>query len=248
MKSNENNSINFEEVLKQEASNIGIELNNEQITKFKIYKELLLEWNKKMNLTAITDDYQIILKHFIDCLEVVKYIKKGKKIIDVGTGAGFPGLVIAIFFENKVEITLMDSLNKRVVFLEQVVEELDLNNVKLIHARAEELAHKEEYREVYDVAVSRAVAPLNVLLEYDIPYLKVGGKALLLKGNNINEEIKEANSAFSILRCKLSNLYKYTYNVGGEIYSRSIIEIIKECSCDSKYPRPYGKIKKNPLN
>lgn len=247
MKSNGNDSINFEEVLKQEASNIGIELNEKQIIKFKLYKELLVEWNKKMNLTAITDDYQIILKHFIDCLEIVKYIENGQNIADIGTGAGFPGIVIAIYFGKAVSITLIDALNKRILFLQEVVNKLNLNNVKLIHARAEELAHKGEYREQYDVVVSRAVAPLNILLEYDIPYLKVFGKALLLKGSNVDEEIKEAERVFDILKCKISNLYKYGYKVEEEIYNRNIIEIKKEQSCSSKYPRPYGKIKKNPL-
>ena len=113
--------INFKEILKEEAKNIGIQLNENQLEKFELYKDLLIEWNEKINLTAITDEYQIIMKHFIDCLEIVKYIEEGTNIVDVGTGAGFPGLVIAIYFEGKVNITLLDALNKRLLFLEEVI-------------------------------------------------------------------------------------------------------------------------------
>ena len=186
--SHENSS--FYNMLLKESNNIGIKLNNEQILKFEKYKKLLVSWNEKINLTAITDDEGIVLKHFIDCLEIVKYIDEGKKIIDVGTGAGFPGIVIAIFFNGKVEVTLIDALNKRINFLQEVIKELELKNVIVEHARAEEIGSKENYREKYDYAVSRAVAPLNVLLEFDTPFLKIGGKCLLLKGSNIEEEIK----------------------------------------------------------
>ena len=213
-------TIEFKKVLKKEANNIGIELNESQLKNFELYKDLLIEWNKVMNLTSITNEYEIIMKHFIDCLEVTKYISQNDRIIDIGTGAGFPGLVIAIFFENKSRITLVDSLNKRINFLKEVVDKLGLDNVELIHARAEELAFKEEYRQQYDIVVSRAVANLSVLLEYDIPYLKIGKKALFLKGDNVNNEIQEAKKAFEVLNCKISNIYNYKYNVNKEIYNR----------------------------
>lgn len=242
-----NNKDDFKQTLKEEALKKDIQLNDIQLDRLYVYKELLIEWNSKINLTAITEDYQIILKHFIDCLEIVKYIKNDESIIDIGTGAGFPGVVIAIYYDNKVNITLLDSLNKRILFLEEVVKKLTLKNVKIIHARAEECAHKNEFRERYDLVVSRAVAPLNILLEYDIPYIKVGGRALLLKGNNVLEEIKDSDNALKILNCHLSNIYKYNYQVNEDIYNRNIIEINKFNKCSPKYPRSYGKIKKSPL-
>lgn len=241
------NEVEFKEILKKEALNNGIELSEEKLEKFRIYKELLVEWNQKMNLTAITTDYDVIMKHFVDCLEIVKYIEKGSKVIDVGTGAGFPGIVISIYFMNDIHITLLDSLNKRLVFLEEVVNKLKLENVEIVHARAEEYAQKENICESYDVVVSRAVAPLNVLLEYDIPYLKVGKKALFLKGDNVNEEIANSKKALSILHSEISNIYNYSYIVHEEKYNRNILEITKKDSVPKKYPRSYGKIKKQPL-
>ena len=155
----------FINILKKEAKNRNIELTDKALERFELYKNLMLEWNEKMNLTAITDEYQIIMKHFIDCLEITKYMSGNEKVIDVGTGAGFPGIVIAIYFEN-INITLLDSLNKRLIFLEEVVKNLNLKNVNIVHARAEEFAHKDEYRNKYDLVVSRAVANLSNLLEY----------------------------------------------------------------------------------
>lgn len=240
-------NIDFEKILFEEAKKNNIILDNEQINNFKTYKELLKEWNGKVNLTAITEDSQIIMKHFIDSLEVVKYINKNSTVIDVGTGAGFPGIVIAIYFKGDIKITLMDALNKRITFLEEVVKKLNLLNVEIVHARAEEFGQKKQYRESYDYAVSRAVAPLNVLLEFDIPFIKVGGKCLLLKGTKVNEEIQQSSRALENLNSKLTNIYKYNYLLDDEEYTRNIIEIIKEKETSSKYPRNYGKIKKSPL-
>lgn len=239
--------INFKKILKEEAKRIGLELNSDQLERFEVYKNLLIEWNKKINLTAITDEYQIIMKHFIDCLEIVKYIKEYTNIIDVGTGAGFPGIVIAIYFEDKINITLLDALNKRLLFLEDIINKLNLNNINLVHGRAEELAHKEEYRSKFDLVVSRAVANLPLLLEYDIGYLKVGGNALLLKSGNIENEIKESDNALKILNSKINNIYNYSYKIEDEIFTRKVLEIKKLKEIENKYPRNYGKIKKNPL-
>lgn len=247
MESISHENIDFEKMLFEEAKKNNITLDNEQINNFKTYKELLKEWNSKVNLTAITEDSQIIMKHFIDSLEVVKYINKNSTVIDVGTGAGFPGIVVAIYFKGDIKITLMDALNKRITFLEEVVKKLNLLNVEIVHARAEEFGQKEQYRESYDYAVSRAVAPLNVLLEFDIPFIKVGGKCLLLKGTKVNEEIQESSRALENLNSKLTNIYKYNYLLDDEEYTRNIIEIIKEKETSSKYPRNYGKIKKSPL-
>ena len=148
----------FKQVLLEKASNINVNLNNEQLNSYYIYKEMLVEWNDKINLTAITDDEEIIDKHIIDCLEVVKYIKEGQSIIDVGTGAGLPGIIIAIYFEGKVKVTLFDALNKRIIFLDEVINVLGLKSVKAVHGRAEETSKEEKYREVYDIVISRAVA------------------------------------------------------------------------------------------
>lgn len=230
-----------------EANKLGIQLNNDIINKFNIYKELLVEWNKKINLTAITDDKEIIMKHFIDCLEVVKYIKNDSKLIDVGTGAGFPGIVVAIYMGDKVKVTLVDALLKRINFLQEVKDKLNLNNVKIIHARAEELAQNIEYREKYDFAVSRAVAPLNILLEYDVPYIKVGSKCLLLKGTNVKDEIINSKNALVNLNSKITNVYEYSYLINEEKFDRKIVEVTKNKSTAKKYPRGYAKIKKNPL-
>lgn len=247
MKSVYNVDFDFKDVLKKESEKIGILLTEEQLLKFELYKELLLEWNEKINLTAITDEYEIIMKHFIDCLEIVKYIKKGSSIIDVGTGAGFPGIVIAIYFGGDVSITLLDSLNKRLIFLGEVVEKLELKNINIIHGRAEEMSHKEEYREQYDIAVSRAVANLFTLLEYDSPYIKVNGRCLLMKGDKVDIEIQEAKKALEIFKCKIMNNFEYLYKVKEEVYNRNILEIRKENNTPNKYPRNYGKIKKSPL-
>lgn len=240
-------NINFGKMLFEEAKKSGITLDNDQINKFIKYKELLKEWNNKINLTAITEDRQILMKHFIDSIEVVKYINKNSTVIDIGTGAGFPGIVIAIYFKGNIKITLMDALNKRIDFLEEVIKELNLLNIEIVHARAEEFGQKEQYRERYDYAVSRAVAPLNILLEFDIPFIKVGGKCLLLKGTKLNEEIQESNKALENLNSKITNIYKYNYILDDEEYNRNIVEITKEKETSNKYPRIYGKIKKSPL-
>ena len=240
-------NINFEETLLNEAKKIEVDLDDDQIFKLKKYKELIKEWNNKVNLTAITEDSQIIMKHFIDSLKVVKYIKEKSKVIDIGTGAGFPGIVIAIYFKNNVEVTLMDALKKRIFFLEEVIKVLGLKKVNIIHARAEEFGRKEEYRESYDYVVSRAVAPLNILLEYDIPFLKVNGKCLLLKGTKLNEELNNAKAALKLLNSKVTNIYRYGYISNNEEYIRNIVEIEKLKNTSEKYPRNYGKIKKKPL-
>lgn len=238
---------NFKEILKVEAKKNNIDLTDKMLVNFEKYKDLLLEWNEKMNLTAITDEYEMIIKHFVDCLEIVKYININKKLIDVGTGAGFPGIVIAIYYEGTVQITLLDALNKRLVFLEEVVKVLNLSKVKIVHGRAEDMGQKIEYRELYDYSVSRAVASLNNLIEFDVPYLNIGGKCLLMKSENIENEIEESMRALNELKCKISNIYKYSYNIESEVYKRSIIEIEKLDKTSKKYPRSFGKIKKEPL-
>ena len=241
----------FIKILKEESLKNNIELNQAQLEDLYNYKNMLIEWNLKMNLTAITDDYEIIIKHFIDCLQCTKYINKNEqndtKIIDVGTGAGFPGIVVAIFFKNKVNITLLDSLNKRLIFLNEVKEKLNLKNVEILHKRAEECAHDINYREKYDYVLSRAVASLNILLEYTIPYLKLNGYALYLKGDNINQEINESKKALKILNSEITDNYNYILINKEKQFNRNILKVKKLQETIKKYPRIYGKIKKSPL-
>ena len=238
----------FISTLIQECKKQNIELDESKAQALKEYKELLVEWNEKMNLTAITEDYEVIVKHFVDCLECTHLITNEKKIIDVGTGAGFPGMPLAIFYP-QIEFTLLDGLNKRLIFLEEVVNKLGLKNVKIVHARAEEAARNEEYFESFDAVVSRAVANLPVLLEYTSPYVKVNGKCIVMKGDNAKEELDLAKNAMNIL--KLKNIenkeYKYSYTINNEEYNRTILYIEKVGNTPNKYPRNYGQIKKKAL-
>ena len=238
----------FITTLIQECKKQNIELDESKAKALKEYKELLVEWNEKMNLTAITEDYEVIVKHFVDCLECTHLITNEKKIIDVGTGAGFPGMPLAIYYP-QIEFTLLDGLNKRLIFLEEVVNKLGLKNVKIVHARAEEAARNEEYFESFDAVVSRAVANLPVLLEYTSPYVKVNGKCIVMKGDNAKEELDLAKNAMNIL--KLKNIenkeYKYSYTINNEEYNRTILYIEKVGNTPNKYPRNYGQIKKKAL-
>lgn len=238
----------FKMNLYNEAKKYNYELNDEILNKFEKYKEILLEWNEKINLTSITDEFEIITKHFIDCLQCTKYIDINENVIDVGTGAGFPGIVLAIFFENKLKITLLDALNKRLLFIKDVVQKLELKNINIVHGRAEEIANNDKYRQNYDVVVARALAPLNILVEYTTPYLKIGGRALYMKGDNYKEEIDNSKNAFNVLNLKLKNKYEYKLVLkNGEIYDRYILEIEKKNNTPKNCPRNYGKIKKSPL-
>lgn len=239
-------SKEFIEILCKECKTQDIEIAEEQVKKLETYKDLLLEWNEKMNLTAITDEYEIIIKHFVDCLECTKMIKDEKNIIDVGTGAGFPGMVLAIYYDN-IEFTLLDALNKRLIFLQDVVEKLNLKNVKIVHGRAEEVARKDDFKEQYDASVSRAVAQLPVLLEYTSPFVKVGGKCIVMKGDNVDDEIKLSYNALNTLKLKIVDKLNYNYVINNEEYNRSILKINKSSNTPQKYPRNFGQIKKKPL-
>ena len=238
----------FINTLMEECKKQNIELDENKAKALKEYKDLLVEWNEKMNLTAITEDYEVIIKHFVDCLECTHLITDEKKIIDVGTGAGFPGMVLAIYYP-QIEFTLLDGLNKRLIFLEEVINKLELKNVKIVHARAEEAARNEDFFESFDAVVSRAVANLPVLLEYTSPYVKVNGKCIVMKGDNAQEELELAKNAMNIL--KLKNVkekeYKYSYKIDNEEYNRTILYIEKMGNTPNKYPRNYGQIKKKAL-
>lgn len=234
---------NFKEKLIAEAKNYNLNINEEQAEKFQMYKDLLLEWNKVMNLTAIVDEDDIILKHFIDSLICTRYISEENSIIDIGTGAGFPGIPLAIYYPNK-NIILLDSLNKRINFLNEVKDKLNLKNINCIHARAEELAHDKEFREKYDIAVSRAVAAMNILIEINSAYVKKDGKIIFMKGSNYKEEIEKSKNAMNLLNMKL--IAEDEYLLSDDI-THSIIVTKKEKNTAEKYPRIFGKIKKQPL-
>lgn len=223
---------------------INIDLSKDEIIKFYNYMNSLIEWNKKINLTAITEPREIILKHFIDSLTINKYLENDTKIIDVGTGAGFPGIPISII-RGENEILLMDSLNKRIKFLNEIIEKNELKNVKTIHARAEELAQNEEYRESFDYATSRAVAGLNILLEYMLPFVKVGGYCICMKGSNIEEEIINSEKALEVLGGKIVKVDSFM--LPNTDISRNIVVIKKVENTAKKYPRKAGTPAKEPI-
>ena len=190
----------METLLKELAKKINIDLTDEVTDKFFLYKKLLLEWNEKINLTAITDEKEILIKHFIDSLTIEKYIPRNAKIIDVGTGAGFPGIPLKIVRPD-IEVVLLDSLNKRINFLNEIIRECQLDKITTIHGRAEEIANKSEYREKFDISTARAVANISTLSELCTPFLKVGGSFVCMKADAV-EEMKNAKNALEILGMK----------------------------------------------
>ena len=219
-------------------------LNDRQKDQFSKYMELLLEWNEKINLTAITEKDQIVLKHFIDSLTISDLIDNDSKVIDVGTGAGFPGIPLKIYNET-LRITLVDSLNKRVNFLNEVIKELDLKNISAKHARAEEFARLNNQRECYDYAVSRAVANLSTLVEYLLPFVRVGGKCICMKGPNIEEELNNSKNALKLLGGEIEEV-KGLVLPDSEM-ERKIVIIKKIRKTDKNYPRKAGMPSKKPL-
>lgn len=238
--------MKFYELMKTAATEAGLNLSEHQYEQFIKYMRLLQEWNEKVNLTAITEDEEVIKKHFIDCIKAFKSkaIREAKTVIDVGTGAGFPGLPIAIMNPN-AKITLLDSLNKRVNFLNAVISELGLNNVTTIHSRAEDGARKNELREKFDVATSRAVANMAVLSEFCMPYVKVNGHFVALKGPSIDEELKNGKAAIKILGGEVQGIIEV--NIEDTDLRHNIVEVKKIKKCSKTYPRKAGTINKDPL-
>ena len=207
--------------------------------KFVKYQEMLIETNKKFNLTSIDDPKEIKIKHFEDSLTIKNYINKGMKVLDIGSGAGFPGIPLRI--EKDFNLTLIDSVNKKVNFMNEVIEELGLDNTRAIHVRAEDFA--KDHREEFDLVISRAVANLSTLLEYGLPFLKVGGIFIAMKGPKAEEEIEEAQNALKILGGELINID--TIDLHGN--TRKNILIKKVRSTKKKYPRGKNQAKKNQL-
>ncbi len=220
-------------------------LDTKNIDKFEKYKELILEYNKHTNLTRITEDEEFNVKHFLDSLSLFKtdLFVKDKKIIDIGTGAGFPGLPLKLYNED-LDITLLDSLRKRIDFLDGVIEELGLKKIRAIHARAEEIARDPNYRESYDIAVSRAVANLSTLTEYAMAFVKVGGYFISQKGPEYKEELKSAKRAIELMGGEVKDVIHTPLPNDIDHY---IIVIKKVKETDKKYPRGGGKPRKSPL-
>ena len=230
----------------QELETLGIRLTDVQKRQFDRYYELLIEWNRVMNLTGITEYDEVNLKHFTDSLTIVriKNMENVSTLIDVGTGAGFPGIPIKIAFPY-IKVTLLDSLNKRIKFLNQVVEELDLEDVVTLHGRAEDYAKKEEYREQFDLCASRAVANLSTLSEYCLPFIKKGGCFVSYKSADSDEEIQQSEKALDILGGKIEKVDKFV--LPGSDMGRALVMIEKVKNTPRKYPRKAGVPSKEPL-
>jgi len=234
----------MEQTFKEKLLKKSPELTEEMQQQFEDYMNLLLEWNEKINLTAITEEDDIILKHFVDSLTISKYIEQGKAVVDVGTGAGFPGIPLKI--ERKdLKITLVDSLNKRIKFLDDVIEKLKLENIETLHFRAEEFGQNKKYRESFDIATSRAVANLSTLVEYLLPLVKVGGKCICMKGSDIKDELENSKNAIQILGGEIEKVEEFTLPESD--IKRAIITIKKLKSTPNKYPRKPGTPAKEPL-
>lgn len=234
----------FKKILCEKMQDINIILSEMQVEQFFKYMNLLLEWNEKINLTAITDENEIILKHFVDSLTICKYLENKNSLIDVGTGAGFPGIPVKIVRPD-LKIVLLDSLNKRVKFLNDVIEKLDLKNIVALHGRAEEVARKPEYREQFDIATSRAVANLSVLLEYLVPFVKVGERCICMKGAEIEEELNSAGKAMMVLGAKIDKVDDFL--LPGSDMRRNLVILKKMKETSGKYPRKAGVPAKDPI-
>ena len=223
---------------------IGIELSDEQLEQFLTYYEMLIEKNKVMNLTTITDFDEVLEKHFEDSLSLIQAVdlEKSQAVIDLGTGAGFPGIPLKIAFPN-LQITLADSLYKRILFLDDVIRELGLVGIDTVHGRAEDLAKNSDYREKFDLCVSRAVANLSTLSEYCLPFVKIGGKFISYKAGECDEEVAASKSSIFLLGGKISDIKKFELGESG----RAFVIIDKVSGTPKKYPRKAGTPSKDPL-
>ncbi|MBU3101451.1 MULTISPECIES: 16S rRNA (guanine(527)-N(7))-methyltransferase RsmG [Clostridium] len=238
--------MEYFDILNEASNNVGLKFDQKKYDQFMLYKDLIKEWNEKINLTAIKEDEAIVQKHFIDSMKVFKFdqLKNAKNVIDIGTGGGFPGIPMKII-KPEVNIVLLDSLNKRIIFLNEVINRLNLKNIKAIHGRAEDFAKEKQYREKFDVAVSRAVANLTVLSEYCIPYVKVGGYFVAMKGPAVEEEIKLSKNAIRLLGGQIEHIEKV--QIEGSDLNHNLVIIKKISQTHKKYPRKAGIVAKVPL-
>lgn len=234
------------QIFEKKLNELGIVLSDVQKEQFDRFYELLVEWNKVMNLTGITEYEEVNEKHFVDSLSIVKAVdmETVHTVIDIGTGAGFPGIPLKIAFPH-LKIVLLDSLNKRIKFLNEVIDQLGLTDISTIHGRAEDYAKQAEYREQFDLCVSRAVANLSILSEYCIPYVKVGGMFIPYKSGEIDEEVAQAKKAVHLLGGRLENVVKF--QLPESEISRSFVKIKKVNNTTKKYPRKSGLPAKEPL-
>lgn len=238
--------MQYFDIIKTECENIGLEINEEKYNKFIQYKDLMKEWNKKVNLTAITDDKEIVIKHFVDSIKAFEFenLNSAVKIIDVGTGAGLPGIPIKIINDN-AKVVLLDSLQKRINFLNEVITTLELEGIKTVHGRAEDFGTDLNYREKFDVAISRAVANMAVLSEFCLPFVKKNGYFVALKGPAVQEELDEAKKAISILGGKIEKVIKVDFENSDLDHNLVIIKKIK--NTPKQYPRRAGTVTKKPI-
>ncbi|KGF13417.1 16S rRNA methyltransferase [Peptostreptococcus sp. MV1] len=234
------------ELLKNRLVDFSINVDETMLDRFEKYRQILVEYNQHMNLTGITEQREVYIKHFLDSVAIFKngYIADDLSVIDVGTGAGFPGLPLKIC-NPKIKLTLLDSLNKRINFLKTVGQELGLNEIEYVHGRAEDIAQKPEHREKYDIATARAVASLPVLLELCVPYVKIGGFFICLKGPSVDIELGQAKNAMKLLGVRL--VEKINVILPDQELKHNILVFKKEEKTPAKYPRRAGKPSKNPL-
>ena len=246
MERTDNVTENRIQLLREGLSSFPVKPTDRQLQQFLDYYDILTEWNQVMNLTAITDYEEVVAKHFVDSISLIQVtdLNREMKVIDIGTGAGFPGIPLKILFP-ELKITLLDSLNKRIRFLNEVIGKLELTDVEAIHGRAEDFARQKEYREQFDLCVSRAVANLSTLSEYCLPYVKKGGYFISYKSGDIEEEVKASGKALGILGGELEDVVKFS--LPGTDIGRAFVKIRKIKDTSKKYPRKAGLPAKEPL-
>ena len=233
--------LKFKEIIENDLKYINLEITDESKENIYKYMNNLIEWNQKINLTAIKNEEEIILKHFVDSI-YIKNMVKGR-VLDIGSGAGFPGIPLKLVNSN-INLVSIDSVNKKINFQKDTVEKLSLNNIEIIHTRAEDLAQNKDYREQFDFVVSRAVANLSTLSEYMLPFTKIGGECICMKGPNCIEEIDNAKNAIKLLGGRIEKIEEYKIADG---IDRVLVIISKEKSTNKIYPRGQGKPSKDPL-
>lgn len=233
----------FQEIFNEECSKNNLEFDKQNGEALYKYMNLILEWNEKINVTAIKDEKEFIIKHFIDSLTINQLIQGGERVLDIGTGAGFPGIPLKIYNPEK-RFTLIDSVNKKITVLNDVIDKLKLENIEALHIRAEDLAKNAKYREQFDVVTTRAVSSLATIAEYMLPFVKIGGKAVCMKGPNLEQELEESKKAIKLIGGEIEEVKGL--NINGD-FERNIVIISKIKNTDKKYPRGQGKPLKEPI-